>query len=628
MSELKQGSPSRLHGRFSITTALMLVIGLLTLVSVGTVLGIGIWLGQKNTFALLGENAQQAVQANVNSVRQYLSPVEKEARFLAERIASGELDPGNHREMELVFTGVLAAAEQIERLMFVDLELQAFVTRYRRRFDEVNSTIVDYAGDPIVVERMRELTPGANWGKPEWRESARKTYLDLAYPVYRDGEFAGAIMALLPLRHLSEFISSYRLGEAGNLFVLSGRDQVLGHSRMRRNRRHTDEGESPMPRLRKFDDPVLAAFWNEEGRGELRRLELPEEIEGHSVDINGQRYVFIYKEITEFGPEPLIAGGYFPRSEFGEEIRRVALAMGAGGLALILALLAAIYTGRKIAKPIVDFSDAAARVRNLDLEQVDDLPGSAIRELNEQSAAFNAMLRALRWFELYVPNSIVAHLVQRGSARKTVSDARNITVMFTDIVGFSGLSEGMSATEVAELLNHHFTMIGSCIDDQGGTIDKYIGDSVMAFWGAPEKLKNRAERACQAALDIARTIRDDNARRRAKGLPPIGIRIGIHTGDVTVGNIGTPERINYTIIGDAVNIGVRLEQLGKDVFPPGTEVSILLSADTARDLGESFKPVCLGVFRLKGRDGEVEVFSLDPGEPALDSGDGGRSTAE
>ena len=265
MSELKQGSPSRLHGRFSITTALMLVIGLLTLVSVGTVLGIGIWLGQKNTFALLGENAQQAVQANVNSVRQYLSPVEKEARFLAERIASGELDPGNHREMELVFTGVLAAAEQIERLMFVDLELQAFVTRYRRRFDEVNSTIVDYAGDPIVVERMRELTPGANWGKPEWRESARKTYLDLAYPVYRDGEFAGAIMALLPLRHLSEFISSYRLGEAGNLFVLSGRDQVLGHSRMRRNRRHTDEGESPMPRLRKFDDPVLSSMmrWND-----------------------------------------------------------------------------------------------------------------------------------------------------------------------------------------------------------------------------------------------------------------------------------------------------------------------------------------------------------------------------
>ena len=88
------------------------------------------------------------------------------------------------------------------------------------------------------------------------------------------------------------------------------------------------------------------------------------------------------------------------------------------------------------------------------------------------------------------------------------------------------------------------------------------------------------------------------------------MRIGIHTGTVTVGNIGAPGHINYTIIGDAVNIGERLEQLGKEIYPTGTDVSILISGDTARDLGDSFDPIPAGRFELKGRASEIEVFKL------------------
>lgn len=172
------------------------------------------------------------------------------------------------------------------------------------------------------------------------------------------------------------------------------------------------------------------------------------------------------------------------------------------------------------------------------------------------------------------------------------------------------MSQGMSAPEVADLVNHHFTLIGACIEAEDGTVDKFIGDSVMAFWGAPEKQKHRAERACRAALAIAEAIRADNKKRETEGKPAIGIRIGIHTGDVTVGNIGTPGRINYTIIGDAVNVGQRLEQLGKEVYPTGTDVAILISGDTARDLGDAFNPLAAGRFKLKGRDGDVEVFRL------------------
>jgi adenylate cyclase len=610
MPDLRKEPVSRWDGRFSITITLMLVIGLLTLISVGSVLGVGIWLAQKNTFALLSENAHQAVSAATSSIRQYLTPAEYQAKFLAERIATGEIDPADNNELRHLLIGALAGAEQIETVMFIDTQYQSFVASYDRQQSKVVTDTFDYANDPGIRARIEKLSPGANWGAAVWRESRQKTYLDLAYPIFVQGKFRGAIVVVAPVENLSSYVNEIKFHSAGSLFVLSGREHVLAHPLMVQGYAGMNS-ETPLPLVTEFDDPVLAAFWQEEGRSELR-LDLPTGTQGHSVTIEEQKYIFIFQEIPGFGPEPLIVGGYFNKSEFGEAVERVVAVMIAGIIALILSLFAAVYIGRKIAQPIVQFSAAASRVRNLDLSQVKDLPGSPIRELNDQSASFNAMLRALHWFELYIPKRVVEHLIKRGDARKTISDARNMTVMFTDMVGFSSISEGMSAREVAALLNHHFSLIDECINAEEGTVDKYIGDSVMAFWGAPEKQKHRADRACRAALAIAAAIQKDNIKRKAAGKQAIGIRIGIHTGDVTVGNIGAPGRINYTIIGDAVNIGVRLEQLGKKIYPADTKVSILISGDTARDLGDEFNPVSMGLFKIKGRDGKVEVFSLVP----------------
>ncbi|MYF87564.1 MAG: adenylate/guanylate cyclase domain-containing protein [Rhodospirillaceae bacterium] len=186
----------------------------------------------------------------------------------------------------------------------------------------------------------------------------------------------------------------------------------------------------------------------------------------------------------------------------------------------------------------------------------------------------------------------------------------DITVMFTDIAGFSSVSEDLSAPEVAALVNRHFEIVAGCIEAEDGTVDKFIGDSVMAFWGAPDAQPDAAGRACRAALAIADGIRAENVQRQAAGEAPLGIRIGIHSGSATVGNIGSPGRINYTIIGDAVNVGQRLEQLGKTLCPDGSETAILISGDTAAGLGPEFAPKPAGRHRVKGRAGEVDVFTL------------------
>ena len=230
------------------------------------------------------------------------------------------------------------------------------------------------------------------------------------------------------------------------------------------------------------------------------------------------------------------------------------------------------------------------------------------------TAGQGAKALASRWAASSLPRALVRQLLQAGDLAGLESDSRNVTVMFTDIAGYSTVSEGKSATEVAELLNHHFSLVTEEIEAEHGTVDKFIGDSVMAFWGAPEKQKNRAIHACRAALAIQDRIIADNRLRAESGNPPVRMRIGIHSGEATAGNIGSPSRLNYTVIGDTVNIAQRLEQLGKQVSPDA-EVAIVVSAATATDAGGGFAVEPVGDVPVKGRAAPVKVYRLLGAKP-------------
>ena len=180
--------------------------------------------------------------------------------------------------------------------------------------------------------------------------------------------------------------------------------------------------------------------------------------------------------------------------------------------------------------------------------------------------------------------------------------------MFTDIVGFTATCETMTASEVAAFINQHLTLISACVVDEGGTIDKFIGDAMMAFWGAPARLDNPAAAACRAAIAIQKALAADNAQRVAAGLAPVRIRIGIHMGPVVVGDIGAPNRINYTIVGDAVNATQRLESLGKTV-DPDAETIVLVSHDIAAAAPE-FRYVKRGAHLVKGKQESLDVYQL------------------
>nr|MDJ0896904.1 adenylate/guanylate cyclase domain-containing protein [Alphaproteobacteria bacterium] len=211
----------------------------------------------------------------------------------------------------------------------------------------------------------------------------------------------------------------------------------------------------------------------------------------------------------------------------------------------------------------------------------------------------------------FVPRGLVRRLMQESEGGRIASEVRPVTVLFTDIAGFTAFAEDRPAAEVAEFLNEHFSLVDRCVDGEGGTIDKYVGDAVMAFWGAPERHRDHAIRAARAAIAIARAVEDDNRRRAEMGEAPVRLRIGVQSGEVLVGVIGSPRRLNYTIIGDAVNTAERLEGLARELGLDDGPVQIVVGEDTARELGSDFVLRPLGRHALAGRRDQVEAFALD-----------------
>ena len=185
----------------------------------------------------------------------------------------------------------------------------------------------------------------------------------------------------------------------------------------------------------------------------------------------------------------------------------------------------------------------------------------------------------------------------------------DLTIMFTDIAGFTTRSEAMGAADAAEFLNSHFHLLGAEIDASGGTIDKYMGDGLLAFWGAPDPVPDHPIRACETALRISDAVRKHNEVLRAKGEDPIQVRIGIHTGPTIVGNIGAESRVDYTVVGDTVNSCARLQELGKGLDPEADAI-ILISEQTYSAIRDSIPAVDIGSHVLRGREQETGVYRL------------------
>jgi adenylate cyclase len=416
------------------------------------------------------------------------------------------------------------------------------------------------------------------------------------------------VLAAVSLNELSEIVSEISNKRRGTVFVLTEQTQVIAHPNLTSYHPELSK-ESPTVGIGRVGDPILEEFWSAETYPVGITDNFPDLTLRHTR-IGGERYVFAHAHVADYSESPWIVGHHVDAATAEAALRSLRDSALAGLVILALGIGLAVFLGRKMARPIKAASAGAARIAELEISEVEELPRSPFIELDAQARSFNAMLGALRWFQYYVPRSLVRRLIGRGD-RQIASEERDLTILFTDLVSFTSASETMTARETADLLNHHFALLGKCVENEAGTIDKFIGDALMAFWGAPDPQPDRTDRAVRAVCAMARAVQQDNASRRDRGLMPVRMRLGLHSGPVVVGNIGAPERMNYTVVGDTVNTAQRMEGLGKEVAPDA-EVVILASDTVIAAMTLEVKHEPAGAFTVKGRTEPVQVYRIFP----------------
>jgi len=595
-------------GGVPLALALSLTFGALVFAGVMTALVIGLWSARQNTLELQAHVAELTVARIEDRVRAHLDPVRDANIQLARMIASSEIDETNHAKLGASMAAAMAAGPQLRGMAF--LYPDGHILRVTRVGAGTNTRFSDWSDDAetaAAIARARR-EPAGYWGPLFWSNEATSAVINYRSPVRRDETFIGVLYAMVEVREVSSFLAQPMLGGlAGNRFVLYGADHVLAHPSLTGSQPPHDV-DPPLPRIDAVGDRVLADIWNSGGWRNLA-VRFSGAATGHAIDVDGTGYVFLYQTLYDYGDKPLIVGAYVKRADgIDQPFRRVAMAGAAGVIVLTIAVLAAWLLARRLAQPVRGFAEIARRVGELDFANLPRLPLSGFRELDQASEALNRMASGLRWFESYVPRGVVRELIASGHALQ--SREQDVTVLFTDIVGFTSLSEELEAAEVAKLLNEHYALVSASVQFERGMVDKYVGDSVMAFWAPPLQPGEDAVRACRAARLIRFGIVAENIRRRGRGQAPIRLRIGIHRGPALVGNVGDAARLSYTVVGDTVNVAQRIEELCDSYRSSDADATILISDTVADALPDTLPRIALGEVAIRGREATLQIFRL------------------
>ncbi|OAP41392.1 adenylate cyclase [Sinorhizobium glycinis] len=278
--------------------------------------------------------------------------------------------------------------------------------------------------------------------------------------------------------------------------------------------------------------------------------------------------------------------------------------LAVSGSVVVLAVLFSLVLAHLITKSLNQLTASANRLQDLDFTTPIDVP-SHVTEISTLNGAMNRARDAIFTFALYVPRELVRKGIESGQFTGRAGWRQEVTALFTDIYDFTAISEHHSPEAVVAMLSEYFDIFSEVVAAHDGTIIQFLGDSVFAMWNAPVADPRHAEHACRCALAVEERLAAFNAKQREKGLPEFRTRFGIHTGPAVVGSVGAKERLQYTAMGDTVNVASRLEGMNKDY---GT--TILASGAVVAQCGDviAFRP--LGLAQAKGRAGALEIYEV------------------
>jgi adenylate cyclase len=268
------------------------------------------------------------------------------------------------------------------------------------------------------------------------------------------------------------------------------------------------------------------------------------------------------------------------------------------------AILLALLVSHLVTKSLEKLTESANRLQNLDFTTPVET-SSHVSEISSLGKAMNSARDAIFTFALYVPKEFVRKSIQAGHFAGRSARRQEVTALFTDIYDFTTISEEHSPEEVVAMLSEYFDILDEAVTAHDGSIIQFLGDSIYAMWNAPIPDLHHAEHACMAALAAKQRLDAFNKAQLSKGLPEFRTRFGIHTGQAVVGSVGARERLQYTAMGDTINVASRLEGMNKM-----HRTSILASAAVERACSDviEFRP--LGSAQAKGRMEALKIFEV------------------
>ncbi|MBR0915085.1 adenylate/guanylate cyclase domain-containing protein [Bradyrhizobium japonicum] len=583
----------QLHAIARLTVSIRLAVSVLVLAAILLTAALSSLLWWRTAEATSRQLASTVNEQIVAAVRKEVAAIVDEARAAHTAIRTlflqNVLDTREADKREFVFLSQLQSQATISWVAFGWPDGSFFAAHKLgdRRLEMMEISLADHPGQRRVDEydvvpgdiefASRRFEPadfrvadqawfkaGLSADDPHWfrvmnHPTGVRPSIAFAGPIDVYQERQGVLAVVIEYTRLARFLSQLEVGRTGTAFIVDDGGELVAAPDKEADELHPARGDiTLLPLARMALEKAGEAGRKEAWRSRLMSGGAAYEVALTPLQFPGWSLATVIPEAEFLGPVEMT-------------LRRLILGLAVG--AVLAALASAMLARSVIAAPLSRVAGELRHVEAFALEQVRRHP-SRLKEIASLSGAIAEMAAGLSAFRKFIPADLVRALLRQGVEARPGGSIQELSVMFIDIAGFTGLSERLG-DRVVPLLSRYLDITSEIIVANGGTIDKFIGDAVMAFWGAPQPQEDHAARCCRAALACCRAI-------EASGLAddlgqPLQIRIGINSGRMLVGNIGSELRLNYTVIGDAVNVASRLEGANKSY---GTQ--ILMGGSTER----------------------------------------------
>ncbi len=432
---------------------------------------------------------------------------------------------------------------------------------------------------------------------PYLTTSTKQAVIGISYPIMVKNEMIGTVTAQVQVKSFAHFLMSNKISQNSQTIILNAGGEIVVHPDLSLNFVKMKEVLVPRQVSSLVESPASLAKKIHDANGE------------NFVDFtfgeNQESYLAIFNAFPISFLKSWSVMTFVPLDDFMGELNKINQKLILFGIFTFLVItFLTFYLSKLITRPLESLTIDIQNILAFKHSNVQHV-SSNIYEISTLSKAIKNLKSTIAAFTSYVPRDLVNDLLSSGKDIELGGESRYLTVLFSDLKDFSSLAEITPSRELLKRVSSYLELMTYAIKEEGGTIDKFIGDSVMAFWGAPLLNQNHAYHACVAAFKTKRRLVSLNEKLVAEQNPPLVVRIGIHSDAVLVGNIGSTERLSYTVMGDGVNLAARLERINKEF-----NTDICISHSLFKEAGERLWVRPIDHIAVKGRKGELIIYEL------------------